>query len=188
MKDNTCYNQLSMLLSDILIPTGYKLTHDVELDLWPENSKYCAFNFGLNNKRIIYRKAKLTLERPGAFLTLWQRPSLHSSTDNKPIPLKSTDLDYLFIRVQDSTADRDGLFIFPVTTLVEQGVVSSDKNKGKTAFRVFPPWSEDRGLTGTKVFSVSGKKAQAWQLPYYVEIKKKGHNDNLLLEKIFTIE
>ncbi|WP_392339283.1 MepB family protein [Moritella marina] len=48
--------------------------------------------------------------------------------------------------------------------------MSSEQSKGKTGFRVFPPWSQDRGVTGTKVFSESGKKTQRWQFPYFVEI------------------
>lgn len=176
-------DEVETLLIKSFSPVGYELTKAVEIDTIPENSKYEALNFSLSGKRIIYRKGKVTPDRPGAFLSVWQRPVIETGNGNKPIPMKFDELDYLFIQVEDES-DR-GLFIFPVMTLKEKGIVSSTMKKGKTGFRVFPPWSQDRGEVGTKVFSESGKKTQRWQLPYFIGISKGGVIDSGKLKKIF---
>jgi hypothetical protein len=125
----------------------------------------------MEKQNIFYREAKVTPDRPGAFLTLWQRPC-SSKESNKPIPFKSNQLDYLFVKVQESESEnaRFGVFIFPAFILSQMKILSTEKVKGKTAFRVFPPWSKDRGNKGTKVFSESAKKTQKWQLPFFVEM------------------
>lgn len=178
---NYCH-QFNSFLVQAFVPLGYKITKNVALDCVPENSKYEALEFSLDDKRIVYRKGKVTPGRPGAFLSIWQRPSLESSNGNKPIPLSSNDFDYLFVQVESHSnithalelTPKRGMFIFPVSILVEKGIVSSLSNQGKTGFRVFPPWSQDRGIEGTKVFSESGKKTQRWQLPYFLDIKEDG--------------
>ena len=103
-----------------------------------------------------------------------------SATNNGGI---TQDLDYLFIYVSSDlivphnkeleNEYKSGIFIFPVEMLVEKGIISSTYSRGKTGFRVFPPWSDDRGLTGTKIFSNSGKKTQQWRLPYYFSLADK---------------
>ncbi len=177
---------LHSLLNSEFIPAGYTITKNIELDPVPESAKYQALNFSLNNKNIVYRKGKVTPDRPGAFLSVWQRPSSPSINKNKPIPLNSDELDFLFVHVQKqehanttSTIEAmdtpsGGVFIFPVSILIQKGIVSSTTKKGKTGFRVFPPWSQDRGVVATKVFSESGKKTQRWQLPYFVKIDENG--------------
>lgn len=177
-------DDVEALLIKSFSPMGYELTKAVEIDTIPENSKYEALNFSLSGKRIIYRKGKVTPDRPGAFLSVWQRPVLQISNGNKPIPLESDELDYLFIQVEDEL--ERGMFIFPVATLKEKGIVSSTDKKGKTGFRVFPPWSQNRGLAGTKVFSESGKKTQRWQLPYFIGIDKDGAIDMNELKNVFS--
>lgn len=186
--------QFATLLTNEFIPAGYTLTKRVELDPVPESAKYNALVFSLDDKHIVYRNAKVTQDRPGAFLTLWQRPSLDNITDNKPIPLSANELDYLFIQVVSPTSitdnkDREkgtkqGMFIFPVSVLMDKGIVASTKKPGKTGFRVFPPWSQDRGVAGTKVFSASGKKTQRWQLPYFLAMDENGCIDRCALNKV----
>jgi len=175
-------DEVESLLRKYFSPVGYKITKAVELDAVPENSKYEALIFSLNERRIVYRKGNLTPDRPGAFLSIWQRPVIEATNGNKPIPLKSEQLDHLFIQVE-SESER-GLFIFPVAILKEKGIVVSSTKKGKTGFRVFPPWSQDRGAVGTKVFSESGKKTQRWQLPYFIEMANDGSIDACEIKKI----
>lgn len=184
-------NELDLLLSKAFIPAGYEITKSLELDEIPESSKYEGLVFSINDKSIVFRKGKVTPDRPGAFLAIWKRP--FSEKENKPIPLQSNELDYLFVQVEDYSNiistdksinnPKSGMFVFPVLLLVKKGIVSSEKSKGKTGFRVFPPWSQDRGVVGTKVFSESGKKTQRWQLPYFVEIND-GSIDSKQLNKI----
>jgi len=168
----------------------------IELDPVPESAKYEALVFSLDDKNIVFRKGKVTPDRPGAFLAVWRRPSSPAINNNKPIPFKTDELDYLFVQVEgysnptDNTESlnepKHGIFIFPVSLLIEKGIISSSDRKGKTGFRVFPPWSQDRGVVGTKVFSESGKKTQRWQLPYFLEIDKKGLIDPSELNKVFS--
>ena len=125
----------------------------------------------MKNNKIFYREAKVTPDRPGAFLTLWQRPLAPEINNNKPIAIRSDQVEYLFVRVKESENDdaREGIFIFPVSILIEKKILSSSGVKGKTAFRVFPPWSADRGSKGMKIFSESAKNTQKWQIRYFLE-------------------
>jgi len=157
------------------IPAGHKLTKDIELDAIPESSKYEALIFGLDNKNVFYRKGNVTPDRPGAFLAVWQRPASPSINENKPIPLTGDDLDYLFVQVQEHTSltgsdealsnPKSGLFIFPVSELIKRGIVSCATKKGKTGFRVFPPWSQDRGWQVQRSFQSLVKKLNVGNYP-----------------------
>lgn len=166
------------------IPAGYCITKNAELDIIPENSKYHALNFELNEFNIVYRKGNNTPDRPGAFVTVWKRPISGESNNNKPIALTSDELDYLFVYVENDV--KYGVFIFPITLLINKGIVSSLGKKGKTGFRVFPPWTEDRGSVGMKVFSESGKKTQQWQKNYFVEIDNEGNINSHQLKKVLN--
>lgn len=180
-------------LNQEFVANGYELTAPVALDPVPESAKYHAVNFALNHQRISYRRGKVTKDRPGAFLAIWQRPSL-PSLETKPIPLGQSELDFLFVEVQSNVSlspqsdiePTQGLFVFPVDVLVAKGIISSSKRKGKTGFRVFPPWSADRGIDGTKVFSESGKRTQRWQLPYFVARDKAGKLDQSKLRQLLS--
>lgn len=201
LRNKNYFDELTFLLIKEFVPAGYKITQKVELDTIPESAKYEALNFHLNDRRIVYRKGKVTSDRPGAFLTVWQRHpseglnSNKSQSKSKPIPLKSDDLDYLFIHVESHSNISEGLehrskygmFIFPVSLLIEKGILASVKSKGKTGFRVFPPWSEDRGDVGTKVFSESGKKTQRWQIPFFLDIDENGLINPCELKKLLQI-
>lgn len=188
-------DQFESLLIKGFVTAGYQITQKVELDSIPESSKYEALNFSLNDRRIVYRKGKVTSDRPGAFLAVWQRPIGEDLNSNKPIPLTSTELDYLFIHVESHSniserlehRSKYGMFIFPVSLLIEKGILASVNSKGKTGFRVFPPWSEDRGVVGTKVFSESGKKTQRWQIPFFLDIDENGLIDSCKLKKLLQI-
>ena len=57
-------DDLESLLVKMFVPSGYQITKKVELDPVPESSKYEALNFALNNRRIVYRKGKVTSHRP----------------------------------------------------------------------------------------------------------------------------
>jgi len=187
-------DELEALLASAFVPAGYKLTRAVEFDSGLERPKYDALHFSLNNKNIVYRKGKVTPDRPGAFLAIWQRPLSGNVNGNKPIPLTSSELDYLFIKVESHSNLSEefehnqeyGMFVFPVSLLVERGIVSSTNSKGKTGFRVFPPWSQDRGVNGTKVFSDSGKKTQRWQLEFFLEIDANGSIDSRDINRVLS--
>jgi hypothetical protein len=191
-------DSLESVLVEGFIAAGYRITKKVEPDPIPESSKYGAQKCSIDEKNIVYRQGNVTPDRPGAFLTVWKRPPSPTINNNKPIPLSSNEIDYLFVRVagHSNVASKEGairvamhgIFIFPVLLLIEKGIVSSSSTRGKTGFRVFPPWSQDRGVVGTKIFSESGKKTQRWQLPYFLEIGKDGSIDSCELNKVFGHE
>jgi len=184
------------MVKETLISAGYKLTETAPLSVKNFNSEYGADEFLLNNNKVVYRKGKTTHDRPGAFLALWQRPLDPALNGNKPIPFTSEQLNFLIIEVsslsdsndltETSTDIQRGIFVFPTKILIKKGIVSLLDSKGKTGFRVFPPWSQDRGTEKTKVFSNSGKKTQAWQLPYFLKLDEVGNLDRNLLGTILS--
>ena len=158
----------------------FKSSDTFQLDPIPENANYNAATFKWEGNSLYFRKAKVTPDRPGAFLTLWQRPE-NNEISNKPVAITEEQLDFLIIEINElSTLNpRKGIFIFPKELLVKKKILSKDGSKGKTGFRVFPPWAGDRGTLGMKVFSDSGKKTQAWQLPYFIELTNNIESEKL---------
>jgi len=177
---------LEIFISKVFLPLGYEITKNITIDKEKENLIYSAMSFSLNNKNIVYRKAKITNTRPGAFLTLWKRPD-KLTTNTKPIALNYDELDCLIVEVYEDI-NNQGIFIFPNFILINKKIISTEKYKGKTAFRVFPPWSKDKGIVGTQVFSQSAKKTQSWQLDFFLKIDKNGNINSNELNNILNIK
>jgi len=123
MESRNYRRKFEALLINSFMPAGYKISRKVALDPTPESSKYEALVFALDEYEIVYRKGKVTPDRPGAFLAVWQRPSSLIDS-NKPIPLKSNELDYMFVQVEEDSkgGSKYGMFIFPVSVLIEKGI------------------------------------------------------------------
>jgi len=175
-----------MLLSSLIAQLAaghYHITEAEKADSIPEAQKYAGATFSLNRQKCVYREAKVTQDRPGAFLAIWKREE--AATHSKPIPLAAEDLDYLFIKVTDVEGKQTGFFVFPVSLLLDRGIIHSAYKKGKTGFRVFPPWTTDRGNVGTQVFSASGKKTQSWQLPYFIAVHQQSAIDLATFATLF---
>ena len=190
MTTDNLHDELLVVLQNNFVSSEYKLPNADELIPHNQNAQYHGYAFTINHKRIIYRKAKVTPDRPGAFLALWKRPA--DCRNNKPIPLND-EFDYLLVEVTSEgltstnnqvTNIERGLFMFPVNVLLKKGIVSSLNSKGKTAFRVFPPWSESRALKGTGTFSNSAKVTQRWQCDYFL---KQDQNKLIDLSKLNKI-
>lgn len=206
---NKYRDELTSLLQTGFAPAKLMLTEPVEIDPIPESANYSGLTFSLNHKRIVFRQAKITPDRPGAFVTVWQRPyqqpqltQVASQTDKKqttltPIPLFAEQLDYLIIEVQannhnthkqSSESVTRGLFVFPAALLIKKGIVRNQNSKGKNGFRVFPPWTESLSCSTAnqknRTFSASGKKTQAWQLPYFIRIEPNGIIDTNKLNQL----
>ncbi len=178
-------SDVDFLLRHNLTSKGYELTHPVVLNQYPQNSKYEALEFSIDNKKVIYRKGKLTPDRAGNFLSIWKRPDENSTEPRRIMPYDKNDLDYLFVEVNDYESSKRGMFIFPLPVLVNKKVITSDKAKGKMAFRVFPPWTSSRGELKTKLFSNSAKKTQLWQSEYFLWIEDNKILDFEKFTKIF---
>ena len=58
-------DELEFLLIKEFVPSGYQITQKVTLDPPPESAKYDGLNFHHNGRSIVYRKGKVTSDRPG---------------------------------------------------------------------------------------------------------------------------
>ena len=192
MTNDHLHDELLIILQNNFAPSGYKLPNADELIPHNQNAQYHGYAFTLNQKRIIYRKAKVTPDRHGAFLALWKRPA--DLSNSKPIPF-ANEFDYLLVAVSSDGLTtinnqvaniQKGFFLFPVELLVKKGIVTGRNHKGKTAFRVFPPWSESRALKGTGEFSNSAKVTQRWQCDYFLNQNQHGLVDIIKLNNILA--
>lgn len=79
----------------------------------------------------------------------------------KNIPFNWEDSkDNLVINVIDGAYK--GQFIFPKQILLEHGVITSAKYKGKMAMRVYPNWESN--------LNKNALKTQKWQTPYFLDL------------------
>ena len=110
----------------------------------------------LNDKKVLFRTAKVTPTKIGQFVTLWKR------IENSTIaPFDTTDaIDLVIIQVK--TNNHSGLFVFPISVLIEQAIISTQKKEGKRAFRVYSPWD--------KTINKQAQKSQQWQLNYFLNL------------------
>lgn len=122
-----------------------------------ESKEYGAADFEMNEKHIKFRVAKITPIKIGQFVTLWKR------CGKEILPYDLADpVDLFVVSVQNFS--HIGQFVFPKTVLSEMGVVSKSGKGGKRAMRVYPPWDVTDNL--------QAKKTQAWQLPYYFDLRE----------------
>lgn len=124
-------NEVNSFLRHNLMSKGYELTSPVVLDRHPQNSKYKALEFSINGRKILYRNGNVTPDRPGNFLSIWKRSGENSVEPKKNMPYEEHDLDYLLVEVSDLETSKRGIFIFPLSVLLNKGIVTSDKTKEK---------------------------------------------------------
>ncbi len=138
-----------------------------------ESQEYHACQFNLNDKKIIFRKAKITPTKTGQFVTFWKR------NKNGPIqPFEMTDkVDFFVINVHKN--DSIGQFVFPKSVLCKKGVISTDVKEGKRAFRVYPPWD----ITTSK----QAINTQKWQLNYFLELNASKPIDLNRAKKLYSL-
>ena len=149
---------------------GFQLQHLV----WnPESTNYGACSFELNNYKIQYRVANITPTKIGQFVTIWKR-----NKEGITAPFDVADLlDFMIISVRDS--ENFGQFIFPKSVLIAKGIVSQNEKGGKRGIRVYAPWDKPENKQAIKT--------QAWQVNYFVEIKKNSHLDLEFVKKNLSI-
>lgn len=129
-----------------------------ELNTEKEGKEYDAAQFKLDGRKVLYRKAKQTPKKIGQFVTCWKR-------DKKGItsPFHENDpIDFYFISVEK--VNQKGVFIFPKSELIQNGIISTSNKDGKRGFRVYPTWD--------KPTNKQANKTQKWQVKFFVDFSE----------------
>jgi hypothetical protein len=135
-------------------------------------TEYGACTFKLNVLEIVFRIAKTTPTKNGLFVTIWKR-----NQDGKTEPFTLTDgIDFIIISCRSGI--KLGQFIFPVSVLAEQKIVSDKNRQGKRGIRVYPPWD----ITTSK----QAAKTQIWQTKYFIPVEKNNSNGLELVKTLLT--
>lgn len=121
-----------------------------------QNKDYEAILVEINQTLYRCRRAKLTPKKKGYFVALWEKNKFNKNQayNDQNMPGK------LIITVIDGP--QIGLFIIPRWTLIEKGILQTASQKGKMAFRIYPPWSKDLNDTASQT--------QTWQLDYFIDL------------------
>ncbi|AJH13540.1 MepB family protein [Myroides profundi] len=107
-----------------------------------EKNDYNACTFYFNNKKVIYREAKITPKKVGYFVAIWQRDH-----DGKTIPYHITDdFDYFIIATQQ------GYFLYPKEELARLHIISTEQKEGKRGMRVYPILETEMNKQALKTF------------------------------------
>lgn len=142
------------LLQNTLIPLlNGKIEHSLEE---PQNSEYEGFIFRTRHYSFRNRLAKKTPTKKGYFVVFWERDN---QKRNQAFSFKESP-DFLIVNVIDNVYK--GLFLFPKSVLLEQGVLRTPKSKGRMAIRVYPLWEQNLNKTA--------EQTQKWQLEYFIDL------------------
>jgi len=130
-----------------------------QLVINPESKEYEACSFLLNEKKVVYRQAKITPTKAGQFVTVWKRNAVGITA-----PFDSDDsVDFIVITVKTDT--QLGQFIFPKAILITKGILTYNGKDGKRGMRVYPPWDF--------VSSKQAMQTQSWQTDYFLQLNNE---------------
>lgn len=126
----------------------------------PTNADYGAATCEVGGLTVRLRSGRVTPTKAGLFVAHWRRADDGST---EPFDAKgSTDL--LVVTAVES--DQVGAFLFPRSTLLDQGVLSGAAAPGRRGFRLYPRWS----LTT----SAQARRTQRWQDEFFVTLPLTG--------------
>jgi hypothetical protein len=138
-----------------------------------ERLEYGACSFLLNNKKIIFRVAKITPTKVGQFVTIWQRD------DNGITQPFNESNNFDFIVINTRFENNVEQFVFPKSALSLNGIITTTIKDGKRDIRVYPPWDI--------IVNKQATKTQRWQVDYFLPIVP--HNlANLALTKKLLLD
>ena len=166
---NHLLKELKIVKELVFDKCGYNLTN---LQHNKENVEYGACSFQLDGKSIQFRSSKITPTKTGQFVTIWKR---NNEGITEPFDT-SDDIDFLIIT--SKSGDNFGLFIFPKSVLIENGIITSNSKKGKRGMRVYPPWD----IAPNK----QAERTQSWQSKHFISILKDDKNVFDLVKKILS--
>lgn len=124
------------------------------ISLEKESADYNACQLLLNEKKALFRTAKITPTKTGQFVTLWKR------IPKGPIAPFAIEDNFDLVIINTETENHFGQFVFPKSILIEKGIFSTASKEGKRAIRVYPPWD--------KTTSKQAQQTQQWQLKYFM--------------------
>ncbi len=139
-----------------------------------ECEEYSGFNFQINNRRVKFRKAKITPKKTGLFVTLWKR---NSEGDTIPFHVDD-DFDFYIIAAEQD--QNFGFFLFPKAVLSEKQILTNDSKEGKRGCRVYPNWCIPENK--------QAQKTKMWQTKYFIDFCKKEEDIFVDFERIFFSE
>ncbi len=144
--------ELTSSISLLYKPMQWEIS---EIQMEKESANYGACIFKINNLNVLFRVAKVTPTKPGLFVTLWKRPCAKLPI----VPYGISDrIDFYVISA--CSGRNFGQFIFPQSILLQQKIMSDDKQIGKLGIRVYPP-SELK-------LNASAQRTQKWQKQYFL--------------------
>ncbi len=145
-------SRLESIDQQIYRPNGLVLS---KLKIHAESGAYGACSFALNTCVIEHRVAKITPTKVGQFVTLWKRDDRGNTT-----PLEASDLIH-FVCITTISNTQIGQFFFPISVLIDRGIIRNAKTSGKRGFRVYPRWD-----TPT---SKQANETQRWQDDFFLD-------------------
>lgn len=120
-----------------------------------QNADYEGQIFTVNNQTFRSRLAKKTPKKQGYFVVFWEKDA-----ENKNQAYAFSEApDQLLVLIDDH--EKQGLFIFPKSVLLTQGILSTETSKGKMGMRVYPTWETE--------LNRSAERTQKWQALYFTD-------------------
>ena len=171
-------SRLISAIEHVYRPAGMTVT--VQPKKEPENAEYGGCTFKLDDRSVTFRIGKITPQRPGNFVALYDR--VRGIT--VPVDTRYREIDFLVVDVSDQKAANRGQFVFPKATLLKRGIISNglteqdrlNRKKGKLSFRVFPPWANPKP---------TAVKTQKWQGSFFFPIPNEAKADFKLVRSLF---
>ncbi|QQR54208.1 MepB family protein [bacterium] len=121
-----------------------------------EGGEYDACSFVINNRIILFRKAKKTPKKDGFFVAIWIRDLFTQKTR----PFDASDIFDFFVIFASEDAHEQHLFIINKSELQTYAIVSTNFQGGKRGFRLYPP--------STICMSFQAYRTQQWQKQFFV--------------------
>ena len=97
--------------------------------------------------------ANSTSKKIGMFVSIWKR-----NNEGITIPYSEND-NFETMNIHCNQHGQVGRFEFPKSILLEKGIISSEKFRGKNGMRVYPSW--------VKPIVAQAITTQNWQLAYF---------------------
>ncbi|WP_143595270.1 MepB family protein, partial [Terribacillus saccharophilus] len=134
--------------------------------------EYEGMLFQIENHSYRSRLAKATPKKRGYFVVFWEKDE---NNKNQPYSFSESP-DKVIISIIDHNLK--GQFIFPKSTLLKKGILSSETTKGKMATRVYPSWENELNKTAAQT--------QKWQHDYFIELSDNPNNRDRLEDLYFN--